>query len=172
MRAIPWHRTNAKTGLKTRPISRVGITTLKHWWFERSLWRNRRRYQCRWWFRMDSPSNRNLLEQFWQGVLAMPARMLFVARLDNVICGAAQLILPPRNNEAQSYNTQISGFIYCTMGKGQGLSRRLLDIVEKNNHAQRFCCLSTLIYVKHKMRQSNFTKVQIIHWSENIRTML
>lgn len=75
--------------------------------------------------------NRNLLERFWQGVLIMPARMLFVARLDGVICGAAQLCLPPRNNEAQSFSAQLSGLFISPWARGQGLSRRLLDFTEK-----------------------------------------
>ncbi len=75
--------------------------------------------------------NRNLLERFWQGVLAMPQRLLFVARLDNVICGTAQLILPARSNEAQSYHAQLSGLFIAPWARGQGLSRRLLDFVEK-----------------------------------------
>lgn len=75
--------------------------------------------------------NRDLLERFWQGVLAMPARMLFVARLDGVICGTAQLIRPPKNNEAQSFAAEISGLFIAPWARGQGLSRRLLDFVEK-----------------------------------------
>src|SRR5687768_9660095 len=52
------------------------------------------------WIRLPS---REILERYWRGVLAMPSRMLFVARLDGVICGTAQLITPSRNNEAQSF---------------------------------------------------------------------
>jgi len=75
--------------------------------------------------------NRDLLERFWGGVLAMPARMLFVARLDGVICGSAQLIRPPKNNEAQAFAVQLTGLFITPWARGQGLSRRLLDYVEK-----------------------------------------
>lgn len=75
--------------------------------------------------------NRNLLERYWQGVLAMPSRMLFVARLDGVICGAAQLITYPTNKEAQAYNIRMSEFFIAPWARGQGLSRRLLDYIEK-----------------------------------------
>ena len=75
--------------------------------------------------------NRDILERFWQGVVAMPARMLFVARLDGVICGAAQLIRPPKNNEAQAFSAHLTGFFIAPWARGQGLSRRLLDFVEK-----------------------------------------
>ena len=75
--------------------------------------------------------NRDILERFWQGVVAMPARMLFVARLDGVICGAAQLVRPPKNNEAQAFSAHLTGFFIVPWARGQGLSRRLLDFVEK-----------------------------------------
>jgi len=80
------------------------------------------------WIRLP---NRDILERFWQGVIAMPARMLFVARLDGVICGAAQIIRPPKNNEAQSFAVQLTGLFISPWARGQGLSRRLLDTIER-----------------------------------------
>ncbi len=74
---------------------------------------------------------RETLERFWQGVITMPVRMLFVARLDGVICGTAQLIRPPNNNEAQSFATQLTGLFIAPWARGQGLSRKLLDYVER-----------------------------------------
>lgn len=75
--------------------------------------------------------NRDILERFWQGVLAMPVRSLFVARLDGVICGAAQLVRPPKNNEAQACSVILTGLFVAPWARGQGLSRRLLDLVER-----------------------------------------
>ncbi len=75
--------------------------------------------------------NRDILERFWQGVVTIPTRKLFVARLDGVVCGTAQLIKPPKNNEAQAFAAQITGLFIAPWARGQGLSRRLLDYVEK-----------------------------------------
>lgn len=75
--------------------------------------------------------NRDILERYWQGVIAMPARMLFVARLDGVICGTAQMIRPPKNNEAQSFSIQLTGLFIAPWARGQGLSRRLIDYIER-----------------------------------------
>lgn len=86
--------------------------------------------------------NRDLLERFWQGVITMPARQLFVARLDGVICGAAQLIRPAKNNEAQSFAAQLTGFFITPWARGQGLSRRLLDFVEKTAVKEGFQILN------------------------------
>lgn len=75
--------------------------------------------------------NRGILEQFWNGVMAMPVRILLVARLDGVICGTAQLVRPPKNNEAQASSVTLTGLFIAPWARGQGLSRRLLDLAEK-----------------------------------------
>lgn len=99
--------------------------------------------------------NRNLLERFWQGVLAMPARMLFVARLDGTICGAAQLILPPRSNEAQAYAVQLSGLFIAPWARGQGLSRRLLEYMEKTAQRKGFAVINV------DLRESQKAAIQL-----------
>jgi ribosomal protein S18 acetylase RimI-like enzyme len=86
--------------------------------------------------------NRDILERFWQGVVAMPARLLFVARLDGVICGTAQLIRPPRNNEAQAFAVQLTGLFVAPWARGQGLSRRLLDFIERTARKEGFAVIN------------------------------
>lgn len=77
------------------------------------------------------PPAREILERYWQGVIAMPLRLLFVARLDNVICGTAQLILPPKNNEAQSFAAQITSLFISPWARGYGLAGKLLHFIEE-----------------------------------------
>ena len=91
------------------------------------------------WIRLP---NRDILERFWQGVIAMPARMLFVARLDGVICGAAQVIRPPKNNEVQAFAVQLTGLFISPWARGQGLSRRLLDYIEKTTLKDGFAVIN------------------------------
>lgn len=79
------------------------------------------------WVKLPS---RDLLERYWHGVMAMPSRMLFVARLDGVICGTAQLILPARNNEAQSFAASMMTVFIAPWARGRGLSRRLVEEIE------------------------------------------
>ena len=74
------------------------------------------------WVRLPA---REILERYWQGVLTMPARLLFVARLDNVICGTAQLITPPKNNEAQSFSCTLTTNFLAPWARGHGLARML-----------------------------------------------
>lgn len=73
---------------------------------------------------------RETLERFWQGVLAMPARTLFVARLDGVICGTCQLIRPPVNNEAQAHSVQLTTNFVAPWARGHGLATMLIQKAE------------------------------------------
>ncbi|MCB1530279.1 MAG: GNAT family N-acetyltransferase [Rhodospirillales bacterium] len=73
---------------------------------------------------------RDILERYWQGVIAAPTRWLFVARLDNTICGTAQLILPPKNNEAQSHVVHMTTNFIAPWARGYGLAKMLLETVE------------------------------------------
>lgn len=65
------------------------------------------------------------LERYFQGVLLVPERGLFVVRENGVIQGAALLTRPPRNNEAQAMSATISGFHIAPYMRGRGLGQAL-----------------------------------------------
>ena len=77
------------------------------------------------------PPQRSVMETYWRGVLLVPERELFVARLDGTIAGSAQLQRMPKNNEAQSYLGQLSTFFVAPWARGHGLARMLVESVEK-----------------------------------------
>lgn len=77
------------------------------------------------------PPSREGLERYWQGVIAAPTRWLFVARLDGVICGTTQVVLPPNNNEAQGHAVQLTTNFVAPWARGHGLAVRLLETVEE-----------------------------------------
>lgn len=87
------------------------------------------------WVKLPS---REILERYWQGVLAMPARALFVARLDGVICGTCQLLKPPLNNEAQSFAGQITTNFVAPWARGYGLAKLLIEEVEEYAEGDNF----------------------------------
>lgn len=80
------------------------------------------------WVKLPS---REILERFWNGVLVMPQRMVFVARLDGVICGTAQIIAPSRNNEAQSGIVEMTTVFVAPWARGHGLARMMVEEMEK-----------------------------------------
>ena len=85
---------------------------------------------------------RHIMEAYWRGVLLVPERQVFVARLDGTICGSAQLARPPRNNEAQSFAAQLSGNFIAPWARGHGLARRLVIVVEDAARAAGFTILN------------------------------
>ena len=86
--------------------------------------------------------SREILERYWQGVLTMPARHLFVARLDGVICGTAQLIAPPKNNEAQSFAVNLTTNFIAPWARGHGLARMMLQAVEDKARKEGFAVIN------------------------------
>ena len=75
---------------------------------------------------------RDTLEAYWRGVITAPTRQLFVARLDGVICGTTQIVLPPKNNEAQGHSVQLTTNFVAPWARGYGLAKMLLEEVEKH----------------------------------------
>lgn len=74
---------------------------------------------------------REVLERYWKGVLVVPERHLLLARLDGVVCGAAQLVEPSRHNEAQSFSAQVLASFVAPWARGQGAGRKLMETAEK-----------------------------------------
>lgn len=71
------------------------------------------------------PPRRDVMERYWRGVLLVPERELFVGRLDGRIGGSAQLIRPPKNNEAQSEIAAITTNFVAPWARGHGLAREM-----------------------------------------------
>lgn len=77
-----------------------------------------------------TPPQRHVMETNWKGVLVVPERELFVTRLDQTIAGSAQLVRPPRNNEAQAYVGQLTTSFIAPWARGHGLARMMVLAIE------------------------------------------
>ncbi len=77
-----------------------------------------------------APPGRVALERYFKGVLLVPERELFVCRLDRVVVGSAQLVRPPRNNEAQAFAAQMMHAFVAPYARGHGLAHALTLRVE------------------------------------------
>jgi ribosomal protein S18 acetylase RimI-like enzyme len=85
-----------------------------------------------------NPPPREVLERYWKGVLLVPERTLFVGRLDGAIAGSAQLVRPPRNNEAQAFAATLTTNFVAPWARGHGLARALTVAVEDAARADGF----------------------------------
>lgn len=77
------------------------------------------------------PQPRPVLESYFRGVMLVPERVLFLARLDGVVVGSAQLVRPPRNNEAQAFSATLTHAFVAPYARGHGLARLLITRVEE-----------------------------------------
>jgi ribosomal protein S18 acetylase RimI-like enzyme len=77
------------------------------------------------------PPPRQVLENYWKGVLLVPERRLVVGRLDGAIAGSAQLSRAPRNNEAQAFAGTLTGTFVAPWARGRGLGRGIVLEIER-----------------------------------------
>jgi hypothetical protein len=77
------------------------------------------------------PQGRAALARHFRGVMLVPERELFVARLDGHVAGSAQLVRPPRNNEAQAFGATLTHAYIAPYGRGHGLARLMIARVEE-----------------------------------------
>ena len=75
------------------------------------------------------------LQSYFKGLLLVPERELFVARLDGTLVGSAQLVRPPRNNEAQAFSATLTHAFIAPYARGHGLAKLLTQRVEDGARA-------------------------------------
>lgn len=90
---------------------------------------------------VDIPA-RDALERYWSGVLAMPARILLVAKLDGVICGTCQLLKAPPNNEAQAHAVQLTTHFVAPWARGHSLAKMLVEKAEEIARKEGFTVIN------------------------------
>ncbi|WP_237213820.1 GNAT family N-acetyltransferase [Falsiroseomonas oryziterrae] len=86
--------------------------------------------------------DRAVLARHFRGALLVPDRTMFLARLDGVVVGSAQLVRPPRNNEAQAFAAQLTNAYIAPYARGFGLARKLVERVEEHAAAMGFRVLN------------------------------
>jgi ribosomal protein S18 acetylase RimI-like enzyme len=74
---------------------------------------------------------RQVLENYWKGMLLVPERRLVVGRLDGVIAGSVQLSRAPRNNEAQAFAGTLSAAFVAPWARGRGIARAVVGEAER-----------------------------------------
>jgi ribosomal protein S18 acetylase RimI-like enzyme len=108
--------------------------------------------------------DRAALSRHFRGVLLVPDRVLFVARLDGVVVGSAQLVRPPRNNEAQAFAAQLSHAYIAPYARGHGLARRLVARVEEHAAAMGFRVLNLDVRETQRSAIALFEGLGYVRW--------
>lgn len=89
-----------------------------------------------------NPPEHEILEAYWRGVVLIPERHLLVGRLDGVIAGSCQILVPTRNNEAQSFACNLTTNFVAPWARGHGLSAKLIEAAEDHARASGFQVLN------------------------------
>jgi ribosomal protein S18 acetylase RimI-like enzyme len=110
------------------------------------------------------PQGRAALERHFRGVLLVPERELFVARLDGHAVGSALLVRPPRNNEAQAFAATLTHAYIAPYARGFGLARRLVDKVEERAAALGHRVLNLDVRETQATAIALFESLGYVHW--------
>lgn len=110
------------------------------------------------------PQSRATLERHFRGVLLVPERELFLARLDGEVVGAAQLVRPPRNNEAQAFAANLTHAFIAPYARGFGLARLLVRRAEERAAAQGIRVLNLDVRATQATAIALFEALGYVRW--------
>jgi ribosomal protein S18 acetylase RimI-like enzyme len=111
-----------------------------------------------------APPGRVALQRYFKGILLIPERELFVARLDGVIVGSAQLVRPPRNNEAQAFAANLVHSFTAPYARGHGLARMLTRRVEEAARALGYHVLNLDVRETQEPAIAMYESLGYIRW--------
>ncbi len=114
-----------------------------------------------------SPPPREVLETYWRGVLVVPERSLFLARLDGVVAGSAQLVRPTRNNEAQAHAATLTAAFVAPWARGHGVARALIEAVESTARGDGFAVLNLDLRETQTAAIALYEALSYTHWATN-----
>jgi ribosomal protein S18 acetylase RimI-like enzyme len=89
-------------------------------------------------FNWVTPPPREMLEKYWKGVLVVPERELFIARLDGAVAGAVQLVKPGRTRESMAFAVSVQDHFVAPWARGHGMAKALLAAAEEEAHVHGF----------------------------------
>ena len=110
---------------------------------------------------------REVLQRYWQGVVAVPQRDLIIARMDKAIVGTAQLVRFPPNNRAQSFSGQLTTFFVAPWARGHGLGKMILELVEKRAKEMNLNVINLDVRETQYGAINLFKKAGYVQWGMN-----
>jgi ribosomal protein S18 acetylase RimI-like enzyme len=114
-----------------------------------------------------NPPGRQSLERFFRGVILVPERDLFIGRADGLITGSAQLVRPPRNNEAQAHAAVFMHAFVAPYARGNGLARLMMLKVEEKARAGNFRVLNLDVRETQTAAIALYESLGYVRWGEH-----
>mgnify|MGYP001582873600 CR=1 FL=1 len=117
---------------------------------------------------VDVPRQK-VLENYWHGVLLVPERSLFAARLDGRIVGTAQLFHPSPNNESGAFGAQLTTFFVAPRARGRGLARAMMQRMIDAAMARQYTTLDLDVRADRAAAIALFEAYGFTCWGERPR---
>ena len=114
-----------------------------------------------------NPPPRETMETYWRGVLLVPERDLYVARLDNVICGSTQFVRPSRSRESQAFAVRLECHFLAPWARGHGLARQMVETVEAAARDAGFKALHLDVRETQDAAIKHFDALGFVRWGTN-----
>ncbi len=114
-----------------------------------------------------TPPGRRTMETYFRGVLLVPERELFVARLNGDIVGSAILVRPPRNNEAQAFAANLMHSYIAPYARGHGLARMLTEAVEERSRELGYHILNLDVRETQAVAIAMYESHGYVRWGEH-----
>jgi ribosomal protein S18 acetylase RimI-like enzyme len=114
-----------------------------------------------------APPGRAALEGYFRGLMLVPERQLFIARVDGAIVGSAQLVRPPRNNEAQAFAANLMHSYVAPYARGHGLARLMTQRVEEAARALGYQVLNLDVRETQVVAIHLYESMGYVRWGEH-----
>lgn len=110
------------------------------------------------------PPGLQVLQSYFKGLLLVPEREIYVGRVDGVIVGSAQLVRPPRNNEAQAMAATVTQAYVAPYARRLGLARMMVQRVEERARNMGYQILNLDVRESHTGAIALYESLGYIRW--------
>ncbi|MGC5747964.1 1-(5-phosphoribosyl)-5-[(5-phosphoribosylamino)methylideneamino]imidazole-4-carboxamide isomerase [Gluconobacter sp. NFX36] len=112
---------------------------------------------------LQPPGNQSL-ERYFEGLLLVPERSLYVVRDKGLICGAGQLARPPSSYEAHAATVNLTGFFVAPYARSRGLGRALANAMIHGAKAMGCKVINCDVRETHDAAIGLFRSLDFEHW--------
>ena len=110
------------------------------------------------------PPGNQALARYFEGLLLVPERSLYVVRDEGVICGAGQVVRPPASYEAHAATANITGFFVAPYARGRGLGRALVKAMLQGARSLGCKVVNCDVRETHATAIGLFRSLGFEHW--------
>ena len=110
---------------------------------------------------------RDIFERYWRGVLIIPERKLFIAKLDDVVVGSIQLVNPPRQKEAWAHACLVDTHFVAPWARGHGLARELIEAAIAEARASSFEVMNLSVRETQSAAITLYEGMNFVRWGRH-----